>query len=215
MRCPRLRGMTLFEVVLAMAILVGIAGGVLLTLRTSVETSVRVARVRDDDAIVYSFVEMMRDTLRNLPGNAGFQALVDKSGSPPSWRVVIEEPGRALGFGQVSFDRQRVVLETERRAGGLLAAQVTAFPRTRKLSDEPVPLVLLDDLELITWRFYDPRSQIWQEDWQDGGFRPTAVELTLRRQNRPEVVGVMEVTPKPVAPSAAPQTAGSETVPPS
>ncbi len=35
--------MTLFEVVLAMMILVGVAGGVLLTIRTSVETSVRVA----------------------------------------------------------------------------------------------------------------------------------------------------------------------------
>lgn len=206
--------MTLFEVVLAMAILVGIAGGVLLTLRTSVETTVRVARVRDDDAIVYSFVELMRDTLRNLPGNAVFQAMVEKTSSPPSYRVVIEEPGRSLGFGQVSFDRQRVVLETERLPGGLMAVQLTAIPRSQKVGEKPVPLVLIDDIELFSWRFYDPRSQMWQDDWQDGGFRPSAVELTLRRQSRPEVVGVMEVTPKPVsAGTSAPAPSPDPVVP--
>ncbi|MDX6767346.1 MAG: hypothetical protein SFU85_11215 [Candidatus Methylacidiphilales bacterium] len=197
--------MTLFEVVLAMAILVAIAGGVLLTIRTSMETSVRVARVRDDDAIVYSFVELMRETFRNLPSNATLQVLNDRAASPPVQRLVIDEPGRILGFGQVSFVRQRVVMDAERRPGGLMCVQLTAFNRVTKVGEKPVPLVLIDDLEMLSWRFFDARSQSWQEDWQDGGVRPTVVELTLRRLGRPELVQVMEVVPRaPVAAQAPP-----------
>lgn len=191
--------MTLFEVVLAMGILVAVAGGVLLTIRTSVETSVRVARVRDDDAITYTLVELMRDTLRNLPGNATFQARNDRTNSPPTFQMTIEEPGSALGFGRVAFDRLRVVLETDRRPGGLWALQLTSIPRLRKLGEEPVPLVLVDDLEKMSWRFFDPRSQTWLDDWQDGGSRPTVAELTLQRRGRPEVVQVIEILPKPVS----------------
>jgi type II secretory pathway pseudopilin PulG len=202
-RC-RIRGMTLFEVVLAMMILVGVAGGVLLTIRTSVETSVRVAQVRDDDAIAYSFIELMRGTLRSMPGNATFQVQTNSSTSPPSWQMTINEPGQALGFGRVSFDRLRVVMDLERRPGGLWALQLTSHPRVQKLGEKPIPLVLLDDLEVVSWRFYDSRSQAWQEDWQDGGFRPTVAELTLRRQGRPEIVQAMEVMPKPVSAASAP-----------
>jgi len=187
--------MTLFEVVLAMAILVAVAGGVLLTLRTAVETSVRVARVRNDAALSRGFMDLMRETLRTLPPQARFIAMRDRSTAQGYWTLVVDEPGRALGFGRVSFDRARVLVQTERQPGGLLALQLVAVPRVLRVGEKPVPLVLLADVESLEWRFFDPRSAAWQEQWPDSGFRPSAVELKMKRQGREEVSAVMWVSP--------------------
>lgn len=195
----RHRGMTLFEVILAMAILVAVAGGVLLTLRTAVETSVRVARIRDDDMLTTAFIDLMRMTLRTLPPPCRFQALLDRSEGVPHCTLSFSEPGNTLGFGRTGFDRQQVRLEVERRPGGLMVAQLLAEPRVRKVGEKPVPLVLLDDVEVLAWRFFDPRNSAWQEEWPDTGFRPSAVELRLKRQGRPEVVEVLEMSAAPSA----------------
>jgi|GEM_PF-2176878 len=198
MKFPRKKqkGFTLFEVIVAMGILVAITGAVIMTLRVTTQTAVLTARNRDHDQVTYALIELLRTTFRTLPAKARFQAQYDKmSVTGPRWVLTFENCPEIFAFGATPWDNSQTILQNTRTMDHPWNLELIRVPLALPPGESPVPLVLLRDLQKITWKFFDPRSNVWQDDWHDASFRPSVVALTLQRVDDSSIEADFTVNP--------------------
>ena len=178
----RTAGMTLLEVVLAMAIFALIAGGVHRIIGGSMQTAadLRSAHFRSNQ--VQTFFELLRETLRTLPAEAAIETRVDEAGGLTS--LLIRRAPTQLALGSAAVDYRTRVLATDRGVGGRqrLLLQLEPEEETGPLLDRreemPPAVVLLADLRKVEWRFYERASATWLEAWT-AAERPALIELQI------------------------------------
>jgi hypothetical protein len=84
-----------------------------------------------------------------------------------------------------------VVIASRPRADGRIDLSVLQEPEdaSRKIVDTQTEwkgswLPLLNDIDQIGWRFFDPRNGKWSTEWPDAGAKPSLIEVTLKLAGR-------------------------------
>ena len=187
------RGFTLFEVILASALFVVLAGGVYFAVSTATSAASEAGRTQMEARKTAAFVAFLRDGFLNLPANA--EISVDarsRSSQGQSVELVIKHALAAFATGPLRGGGGTVVLATVPDEKGLSSFSLARFPekisdgeRARFL-DRADWLPVLENIQYIRWRFWDSTTNRLVETWDRGAEHPKLVELTIKIAGEPE-----------------------------
>ena len=189
-RRRRQRGFTLLEITLAAAIL----GLMSIAIYRFVQTNIAALRISSveavDDARYTGFLDLLTTQWQGLP--AGIGALAGDTftfGGRPrdeiTW-ISASGPGLLTRYAEGEFS---VKMRLRPGKAGSNAMQLGFYRKPRETAEGSeegetwVPLI--DDLNGMRIRYFDPRLNAWVERWTDSGTLPRLIEVTLERANRP------------------------------
>lgn len=187
------RGFTLFEVILASALFVVLAGGVYFAVSTATSAASEAGRTQMEARKTAAFVAFLRDGFLNLPANAEISVDARSRGSQgQSVELVIKHALTAFTTGPLGENGGNVVLATLPDGKGASSFSLTRFPekigdgeRARFL-DQAEWLPVLENLQYVRWRFWDSVTNRLVETWDRGTEHPKLVELTFKIAGEPE-----------------------------
>jgi prepilin-type N-terminal cleavage/methylation domain-containing protein len=180
--CRTRAGMTLLEVVLAMAVMAMLAATVFLMVETTMRATVIIqeswTRQQQIDRLTY----LCRHTLRNLPRSATITGGVeDVDGKEMPVLTFKNLPGLEV-FGSTGQAEEEIPLMGIPRLGGgyPLAVRILTPPPEGGL-DEPAEdyITLVQDLAVLEWRFFQTGDEEWRYEWTDEQNRPSLIQLVL------------------------------------
>lgn len=193
MKTPRAstRGFSLFEVILAAAIFVLLAGGVYFAVSTSVLAASELGREQMDARKLGAFTDFLRRGFQNLPVQAGLSVRATEKQAGSGVQLIIARAAGAFAAGAMTAQGAGVVLATEPDGRGASSFRFARFPgrlndgeRERYLETASW-LPLLDSVESLRWRFFDRRSKRFLETWDNQAERPELIELTIATAGTP------------------------------
>lgn len=176
------RGFTLFEVILASAIFVLLAGGIYFAVSTSVAAADELAREQMDARKLGAFADFLRDGFLNLPPEARIFLRADGDGGV---QLIVTKAAGAFVVASMAARGAGVILGAGPDGKGGGDFRLARFPGR---SDDAVRrgdsggvewLPLLDGVKSVRWRFFDRFAQRYVETWENAAQRPELVELTL------------------------------------
>lgn len=212
----RKRGFTLFEVMIAMGILVFLVGGIYFSVSTAVSSSIQLATVQMEARQQNAFVRFLREGFLNLPAGAKiFLRTRDLGQRGRAVELLIERASGAFETGVLEAQGSGVVLAVIPDGKGAGHFSIQRFvsglgenDRDRNLESGSW-LRILEGITTVRWRFWDKREQRFVETWENPDERPAFVELTYAVGGEPETTSVFHL---PAIAMAAP--AGDPPPPP-
>ena len=197
------RAFTLLEVMLAMAIL----GMMSITIYRFVVTNIIVLRVSSEEnaaeARYTGFIHLITAQLQDLPGGTGSLRgepfkFSEQSRDELAW-ICGTGPGLATRYAPGEF-MVRMRLQPVNEQSGKMEIGFLRKPRdTAEGSSEGESWVpLLDDVSSMQVRYFDPRVNVWKENWNDPGLPPLVRLIIDRRGREREVVIALRRTPLPL-----------------
>jgi len=179
------RAFTLLEVTLAMGILVLLAGALYAMVDASIRGTSELEIRENRSQQLSGFLALCRKTFHSLPAAALVQArVVQQGGSYVPELIFRNAPGLFL-WGDDKNASISTILGVRPQVGGLSNLSILQDSEDQISSylnggtAKRPWLVLMPDLKKVEWRFYDPRAQIWMQEWKEPLVRATFVELTL------------------------------------
>lgn len=201
----RKRALTLLEVMLSLALMVLIAGGVVAIVQSALVSTTLARNTFEDqqaEGIVFSHFRYLflnlapattLETTPNPSGNISQQLQFNNAPELFSW-----------GKGREGPPDTQVLLTTEQAKDGtyrLILEKRLLHPSRNFIRKE---LVLLDRLPVLEWSFHDPKERKWRNDWRDTTRRPDAIRMTLQITPQQDVLNaVFTVSPAEVRPTSA------------
>jgi type II secretory pathway component PulJ len=183
-------GYLLLEVLLALAILTMITALVFRIIQTTVRTTREVMYLESLQERVDGISELLRQNFSNLPSRVRFQTKTLRNGTELVFRHVAFQ--FAIAPGTPEFGTVALCLRPQ--ADGRLSLAFYQEPEDAReqliqanLEDKVPWTPLLNDLDQVSWRFYDPQNNSWRSDWPATGVRPALVELTFRVAGQSQV----------------------------
>ncbi len=178
---PGRRGFTLIEVMLAIAILVLLMGGLFGTVRATVKACGALRETQQARERIDGFFLVCQQTFPALPAPATLVTVPAGPGSPAVSLVLRNAPAAlAVGARGVFFGETAVVARPQNNGGLTLGIEYRQIdPQTNQVRPDPLWLPLVTDLQGVAWSFYDGQTGQWQERWDDASRHPTLVRLTL------------------------------------
>jgi prepilin-type N-terminal cleavage/methylation domain-containing protein len=188
-----LRAFTLFEVLVAIAIFVLLAGGIFASVRAAFMASAQVVSSQLDTERLEAFQQFLRKVFVSLPSDTRVEL---KLRQIPELGDVIElrlwpAPG-FLRFGTDPGDGVALSAQPDGRGGfrmmlGYFLAKDNADERDERLRKAQW-LMLLPGVEQLRWRFAPARNPVFEEKWSEQSGRPGLAELTLQMKDGTESV---------------------------
>jgi len=182
------RGFTLLEVILGLALIVLLIGGIYSIAAASLQMSNSVVENQAEEMHLHSFVNLLRRNIEGLPGNARIrmEAPTTTGGSYNS-EFVLEQYPLAFSWSNVAAGSRIVILATEKdplggirfRVRYLNEEEAEAYESGNLQADDGISLELLDGVRSVLWRFYDSQTKEWVEEWPNSGQRPSMIELNF------------------------------------
>ncbi len=179
------RGFTLFEMVLVVAIFILLTGGIFATVNAAIRATATLSEENIAAQRISAFVSLLRRTLHNLPATALISGGVQAAEGEGFAEIVLREAPGAFAWGLGGPTAGTAILSTRPRLGGgrefsimLLPGSLTELERRDAVRDGRW-LRLVPDVRSAAWRFYDPAREDWVEEWPEGTGRPPLVELTF------------------------------------
>ncbi len=179
--------MTLVEVMLGLAILSILAGGVMAIVDSALTSTAVATRIFRRTQNTAALSDYFRRLFLTLPPTVRFRA-TQATDDARRQTVIFENAPELLSWGRgrdgppdtrVSFSTQP---GADRRLE-LLAKK--EFPPSAKTTNPP-PVALAAGLQSLHWEFFNPRTERWQEEWADVTMRPQAVRLRFQFEDAPE-----------------------------
>jgi type II secretory pathway pseudopilin PulG len=212
----RRRGFTLFELILALAILMLVAGAVFTLTGAAVETAQAAREEQADSRRMERFLRVLRDTFQGLDGKGRVFLRADRRSTSPVQELVFE--GVSNAFGLATLGDASLVLAPLPQSDGSRTFSIRIVPvaKAGALADQEIPWTpLLGGIERVRWGFYSRGA--WVEEWEQGQGRPELVRLTFDRRTFSDpveaVFWIPPVTATPVARKKAdPDTANPPAV---
>ena len=198
----RTRGFSLIEIIMALAIISLLVGGVYGLGSGALRMSQRVADVQNREILLHNFLQLCRDNYERMPGNAQITAYQDERQGGFSEVVFYKYP-LAFAWSGVAATTGRVVVLTDKNTSGSLDVFVlyveepedeagetdldetddTDYRALMKSDPDPeMPhqsIRILSGLREFRWRFYDQVEQEWVYQWEDKNVRPTLIDLEM------------------------------------
>jgi prepilin-type N-terminal cleavage/methylation domain-containing protein len=184
-------GYLLLELLLAMAIF-GIASALVFRIiQTATKTTQEAQLIQVRTEKIDGIDQTLRFALTGLPATAEFVTI--KKGND----LELAFGNAAFQFswqpGEVAFGA--LLIETVQQGDGRYALQVAqianpdqnlSLPELAQGKDLPWTTVAAD-LDRLSWRFFDGRSNKWVDDWTDPLVKPELIELTFQASGDPLV----------------------------
>ena len=185
---PRRRGFTIIEVVLGLALLSILIGGVFSVLRGTMTGSADLVTGRTQKLRVHSFCELLRRNFEQMPGNARVN-LQNYTGGSDMLEVAFTDYPLAFTWPGVQAGAKTVLFRTERSVGlGLQAViiyldeeqsqewQKGSFDESKGLGR----ITIMGGIAKLHWRFFNDQTQEYEDEWPlTKTQRPTFVEMSL------------------------------------
>ena len=184
-------GFTLVEILLGLALIGMLAGGVFAVQRGAMQVSTEVVKSETQTLKVHSFCELLRRNFEQMPGNSKVNLqFYGGSGSDMS-EVAFTDYPLAFTWPGVSAGAKTVIFRTERSVGiGLQAAilyldeeQAAEWQKGGTFDEGKIlgRITIMDGISLLNWRFLDESKDEYVEEWPlTNTRRPTMVEMTLQ-----------------------------------
>lgn len=218
-----MRGFTLIEMVLALTIFVLLIAGIFAIANSSIELSSDLAYAQERALMRQNLIEFLRKSFRSLPGDTELELRVQNVGGTYLPTLVVYAGGSAFSPGPALPPEASLEVYVEERPGGYLRVGVRALDAEQTFAarqNRPVKVArgseipLLDNVGRFEWRFYNGRTNQWENYWKLGQGRPLFAELSLVLDDRREVRAVFWIPPivrpaatgVPGAPGGAPPT---------
>lgn len=207
-------GFTLLEVILALGVMALLTGAMFTLVQGAMQATAELHHRQNRMQEVNGLVELCGRAFRNLPGEAVFEATMREEEGVYVQELLFLEAPRAFSWGGSSQGLGMTLLSARPQLGGLLNLSLLWENTETDEAASPLNmdeasrwLVLIADLHKVQWRFYDPRSSTWMDEWKDSAARPSLVELTLNLAGETEpirsvfwVPALTKVPPPSIAP---------------
>lgn len=217
---PALRrtvGFTLFEVILATAIFVLLAGSVYFSVSSSVAAADALGREQIDSRRLAAFADFLREGFRNLPAEAAVAVRTRRTGGRgDAVELIIRGAAGAFPTGALEALGGGVVLAVlpDGRGSGTLA--LMRFPD--RIGDGDLDrhlqsaswLPVLSGVASVRWRFWDAVRQQFLETWERTDACPDVIELTLQCAGSPPQTSLFALPGAAKPGAAAKNPAGKE-----
>ncbi len=188
---PRHSGFTLFELLLAMALLSILVGMVFSTARTSLALGNTIVKSQNEEMLHQAFFELLSQRFSALPGNTRMDLTVSGSGSHYLTDLTLQNVPLSFTWGGDGKTAKAIQLSTVKRRSGYLDIVLKYYeheilkgsesdPQKRLGDEKPfAEIVLLTDVAYFEWRALDGRSMEWAYEWDIQGRLPLQLELTF------------------------------------
>ena len=200
---------TLIEMVVAMSAFLLLMGGIFAIANGTMEMGSDLTQIQERSIIRQNFISFIRRSFRNLPGEAEVRLTVQARGNTyvPSLNFV--NGGTSFTPGTALPPDTSVDLFAEERPGGYLRValrelderqtQVLRSGQNVRYTKSQGMIPLMDNVTRFEWRFYDPASNRWENNWKQNR-RPLLAELNLKLDDGFETRAVFWIPP--VVPNA-------------
>lgn len=199
------RAFTLIEMVVALSIFVLLIGGIFAIANGTLELSNDLTYAQERALMRQNLIEFLRKSFRTLPGEATVDLKVKSVGSTYLPTLTIFGGGTAFSPGPPIAPEASIEVYAEERPGGYLriglrgldAERTTAArqARTAKPVEKSSELPLLDNVARFEWRFFDARTNQWENYWKEPQGRPMFAELNLALDDGQETRAVFWIPP--------------------
>ena len=186
-RSSRPKGFTLIEVVLGLALMALLIGGVFAVARGSLQVASEVTENQQYSMKIHSYLELLRRTCEDMPGNGQILLRPMDSRGYESDVAFVEYP-LAFSWSGIPAGSHAVVLRTTRGPQGWLESRVyylteeqaDEYLNSERLDESASQLLLMDQMKMLQWRVYDQRNEEWVTEWEEKTSRPSLVELNVQ-----------------------------------
>ncbi len=204
---PATSGFTLVEVVLGLLIL-ALLGAVLFTLvETTIGAAAQLNVKQAQTQELNGLIEICRETFATLDGRSQLTSSVKPAqGGGYAQELRVEDGPLVFSWRGAGTETGITTISPRPQANGLLAFCLLHEPDADSLIDgtekleKPKWFVLMRDLKKLEWRFFDSRSNAWRKEWEEGGFRPSMIEMVIQSPANSEetrvVFSVLPATPQ-------------------
>jgi prepilin-type N-terminal cleavage/methylation domain-containing protein len=206
----RRRGFTLFEVLIAIAIFVLLAGGIFSSVRAAFMASTQVVTSQFDSERLNAFQQFLRKVFIGMPSDGRLELkLRQLAGLGDVVEVRMWPAPEFLQFGTNPGDGAALSAQPDGHGGfrmmlGFFRAKDTTDEREEHLQKTQW-LQLLPGIEQIRWRFAPARNPVFEEKWTEQSGRPGLAELTMKMKNGSESVFQFWIPPLQRRISAPPE----------
>ena len=204
----RSAGFTLIEVVLGIALLALLFGGIFAVARGALQISAEVTENQQYSMRIHSYLELLRRTFEEMPGN-GKVELRPLSGRGVESEVAFVEYPLAFAWSGVPAGSPVTVFQTTRGPSGWLQSRI--YYLDEEMADQYLEngnvdsaapnLLIMDEIKMLQWRFYDQRTDEWMTEWDyTSNTRPSLIELNVEFLDGSNPVAVIFWIPTVVNP---------------
>ena len=196
---------TLLEMMVALSAFVMLMGGIFAISQGTMELGNDMGLAQDRSQIRQNFVEFLRRSFRNLPGDAEVRLSVQAKGSSYVPTLNFVNGGSSFTPGVSLAPDTSVELFADERPGGYLRVtlrvldqkQTQAVRSNQKVSyrRDQITLPLLDNVSRFEWRFFDTTTNRWENNWKQGERRPILAEMNLQLDDGFETRAVFWIPP--------------------
>jgi prepilin-type N-terminal cleavage/methylation domain-containing protein len=184
------QGFTLIEVVVGLALMGMLAGGIFAVQRGAFSVATEVVQRETQTLKVHAFCELIRRNFEQVPGNAKVNLQFWGGAGSDLTEVAFTDYPLAFSWPGVAAGAKTVLFRTERSVGlGLQAAilylddeQSDAWSKGRLDESRLIGrLTLMDGVASLGWRFFNETTQEWELEWPvTNTRRPSFVEMALQ-----------------------------------
>jgi type II secretion system protein J len=180
-------GYLLLEVLLAIAILSIVVVMVFQIIQTTLRVTSDINFLQTQQRKVDGICELLRRNFVSMPATCLFQTRNHNGSTELVFRYAPfnfswMKPGAKFGTVVIASRPQpdgRLALSVLEESGNALESYVDSGIERKS---DWVPLV--NDVDRLTWRFYDARTGKWSSDWPDTGVKPNLVEINIKLAGR-------------------------------
>ena len=203
----RSKGFTLIEVVLGLALMALLVGGVFAVARGSLKVASEVTENQQYSMKIHSYLELLRRTFERTPGNGKVLLRpLDARGSE-SEMAFIEYP-LAFAWSGIPAGSKAIVLRTATTPNGWLESRIfylneeqsDEYINDKRLDESAPNLMIMDQMKMLQWRVYDQRNEEWVTEWEEQTARPSLIELNVQFLDGSNPVAVVFWIPTVVNP---------------
>lgn len=190
----RREGLTLIEVMVALGVLVILVSGIFFVVQTALKTVIQIDNHASREDEITNLVDILRGGFRNLPSQARLVAQPFSDNGTPTYLFIVRNAPNFLSWRSQPESKDTIVLLSARQDGDGASWRVCLkrFAPPENFSEKDfnaknilhigrkVPwLELVGSFNTVAVRFFDARTKVWKDKWDDVRARPTLIELTL------------------------------------
>jgi type II secretory pathway component PulJ len=180
-------GFLLLEVLLALAVLSMVVVMIFQIIQTTLRVTSDINFLQGQQQKIDGICELLRRNFVAMPQTAVFQTR--RKGN--EFELIFRNAPFNFSWLRTGAQYGTVVIASRPRADGRMDLSVLQEPEdAQRILDTQADwkgswLPLLNDVDQISWRFFDPRNAKWSTDWPDAGTKPSLIEITLKLAGRP------------------------------
>jgi len=178
-------GFSLLELSVTIAVLLILAGGIFGVTTGAFELSSEMKGFQEENLRRQRLVDLLRSNFESLPGVGQVELLsVETNGAYQTYLSFFNHPA-AFRFGAQASDVYQVVLATTLGTDGFLRVQLHYLDQEQSsilqrgdssVLQSDASVMLSDRMKELSWRFYHPETEDYEDIWELRSGRPTLIE---------------------------------------